>query len=174
MNLPDLNHWIEKEGEITLSNFDSETEELNFVIKEIQNSNINKEEIFILARTNRQLNTLSRLMKEKNIPHIIRSEEEKSLLTAKQGEITLATIHAIKGLEAKTVFIIGSNEQNFPCKASDHPIIEMIKIEEYDKEEEEKRLFYVALSRAKEKLYITNGRGNFTRFLTDKMKGLIE
>ncbi|MBT4165825.1 UvrD-helicase domain-containing protein [archaeon] len=174
MNLPDLNHSLEDNGKITLSNFDSETQEMNFIINKIQNSTIDKQEIFILARTNRQLNTLSKLMKEKKIQHIIRSEEEKSLLTAKQGEITLATIHAIKGLEAKVVFIIGCNEQNFPCKASDHPIIEMIKIEDYDKEEEEKRLFYVALSRAKENLHLTNGRGKFTRFLTDRMKELID
>ena len=49
--------------------------------------------------------------------------------------MTLATIHSIKGLEAKLVFVIGCNEMNFPCKASDHPVIEMIKIEEYDKED---------------------------------------
>jgi len=51
-------------------------------------------------------------------------------LDSKKGHVTLATVHAIKGLEAETVFVLGCNELNFPCKASDHPVIEMIKLED--------------------------------------------
>ncbi|RLG14674.1 MAG: hypothetical protein DRN66_01350 [Candidatus Nanohalarchaeota archaeon] len=42
----------------------------------------------------------------------------------------------------------------FSCKGTEHPVVDMIKVEEYNKEEE-RRLFYVAISRAKEILYLT-------------------
>ena len=68
--------------------------------------------------------------------------------------------------------VIGCNEINFPCKNSDHPIIEIVKVDEYDKEEEEKRVFYVAISRAKDKLYLTYARKP-TYFITEDMKKII-
>ena len=90
------------------------------------------------------------------------------------GKITLSTIHAAKGLEAELVFVMGCNEYNFPCKASDHPVIEMIRINDYDKEEEEKRIFYVAISRAKKKLYLTYTGKKPTYFINSEMIDLIE
>jgi len=174
MGLPDLDSWIEEVGEVKISEFDSENEEMQSIIDKILKTNISRNEIFVLARTNRQLNELSRMMSLTGIKHVVRSEEKIKMTEAGEGEITLATIHAIKGLESKVVFVIGCSELNFPCKTSDHPVIEMIKIENYDKEEEEKRLFYVALSRAKEKLYLSYGRGNLTRFVNTKMKQIIE
>lgn len=58
-----------------------------------------------------------------------------------KDEVKLLTVHAAKGLEFNTVFIIGMNQGMFPLHSSDI--------------EEERRLFYVALTRAKEKLYVT-------------------
>ena len=62
--------------------------------------------------------------------------------------VTLTTIHSAKGLEYKVVFIIGMNEGIFPSERS-------IK-ERDDGLEEERRLFYVAITRAKEKLFISS------------------
>lgn len=174
MKLPDLEHDKEGEKHIHLYNFENESAEFAFVIDNILNSKVERHEIFVLARTNKQLTELSRLMKEKNIAHIVRNDEVNNLVFEKAGHVTLATIHAIKGLEACVVFIIGVNELNFPCKASDHPVIEMIKLEEYDKEEEEKRLFYVAISRAKEKVYLSYSGKKCTYFINDEMKRMIE
>ncbi len=65
-----------------------------------------------------------------------------------QNKVRLMTVHASKGLEYDYVFIIGMEEGLFPYeKAND--------IESRD-EEEERRLFYVALTRAKQKLFLTN------------------
>ena len=49
----------------------------------------------------------------------------------------------------------------------------MIKLHDYDKEEEEKRLFYVAISRAKNSLYITHTGKRPTYFITEEMKSII-
>ena len=173
MSLPDLENSYEDEKKISLLNFDSEEKEMNFVISEILSSDLSKDDIFVLSRTNYQLTELSKFMKQKNIPHILKTDDFLNGSTAKKGEVTLATIHSIKGLEAHKVFIIGCNEINFPCKASDHPVIEMIKIDNYDKEEEERRLFYVAISRAKKELFLTYTGKKPTYFINSEMLKII-
>lgn len=62
------------------------------------------------------------------------------------GAVTISTVHAVKGLEFKVVFIVGAEEGIFPISRA------------FDSErelEEERRLMYVALTRAEEKLYIS-------------------
>ncbi len=154
LGLEDLESHSSLEGEIKIFNFGSEEEEHNFVVNKILDLPIEKEEIFILARTNRILNELSNKLKARGISHKVKSDEIKRPVVVREGEVVLATVHAIKGLEAKAVFVVGCNDLNFPCKASDHPVLEFVKDNDFDKEEEEKRLFYVAISRAKEKLYL--------------------
>jgi len=63
--------------------------------------------------------------------------------------VSIMTMHSAKGLEFSTVFIAGAEEGIFPgLKALGEP----------DEIEEERRLCYVAITRAKRKLYITNAR----------------
>lgn len=176
MQLPDLESVNEGKHDIKLLDFDSEVEEFNYLVSEIKASRLSRNEIFVLARTNRQLNELSGLMKVNGIKHIRRSDEMKSSLGVlpKEDEITLATIHAIKGMEAELVFLIGATSQNFPCKGSEHPVIEMITVEEYDKEEEERRLFYVGMSRAKNSLRITYSGSKPSYFLSNEMMDVIK
>lgn len=172
--LPDLEGVHDKEKDINLLKFDSESEEFEFIIQKILESPIPKKEIFVLARTNRQLNELSQLMRLRNINHIVRSDEMRKSIIAGESDVTLATIHSIKGLEAEMVFIVGCTSLNFPCKGSEHPVIDLVKIEEYDKEEEERRLFYVAMSRAKSMLYLSYSGKKHTYFLTEDMLKLID
>lgn len=174
LRMPDLKSEIAGEKDVKLLNFDSDVVEYEFVIQRILNTDMNRKEIFVLARTNKQLKELSDQLKIRKIPHIIKSEDMNRTKEAEEGEITLATIHAIKGLEAKMVFVIGATMQNFPCKASEHPVTEIVKVDEYDKEEEERRLFYVALSRAKESLYISYTGSSHTYFITEDMIATIE
>ncbi len=61
-------------------------------------------------------------------------------------KVTLMTTHAVKGLEFDYVFVIGLEENIFPH----------INCIEEDDIEEERRLFYVAITRAKKKLYLIN------------------
>lgn len=60
--------------------------------------------------------------------------------------LTLTSVHQAKGLEWKAVFIIWAAEGKFPSPRS---------LKELDSEEEERRLWYVALTRAKDELYLT-------------------
>ena len=173
MGLLDLESSIDGEKEIRLLKFKSAAAELEFVVQGILSSTHPNNEIFVLARTNRQLTELSQSMKLRGIKHVVRSDEVKRMTLAGKDDVTLATIHAIKGLEAEQVFVIGCNGINFPCRGSEHPVIDMVKVEEYDKEEEERRLFYVAMSRAKSKLYLSYS-GKSTYFITEKMLEIMD
>lgn len=171
MKLPVLDANHDGDKHIKLFGFEKDLFELKFVVKSVQEFELPLEEIFVLARTNRQLEELSRLFKDAKIPHIVKTDDDLTK-EIERGKVTLSTIHSIKGLEAHLVFVIGCNSQNFPCKASDHPVRELLKTYEYDKEDEEKRLFYVAISRAKEKLILTYSKKP-TYFITDEMMRII-
>jgi superfamily I DNA/RNA helicase/DNA-binding MarR family transcriptional regulator len=174
MKLPDLISASVGEGRLKLIGFGSEDAEAEFVIQTILATEIPPEEIFVLARTNRQLNELSLKLKLREIPHIVRSDEQRKKVVAGAGDVTLATVHAIKGMEAKLVIVIGCTGANFPCKGSEHPVVEMVKVDEYDKEEEERRLFYVAMSRAKECLILSHSGKKPTYFISNEMAEIIE
>jgi len=91
-----------------------------------------------------------------------------------ENKVTLMTIHAAKGLEFKTVFIVGLEEELFPSPFAETP----------RELEEERRLFYVAITRAEEQCFISysksrfkNGKTNFanpSRFLKDIDKQYLE
>lgn len=91
------------------------------------------------------------------------------------SKVTLMTIHAVKGLEFKYVFVIGMEENIFP---------HVNCIEGPDGLEEERRLCYVAITRAKKKLYLINalkrtlfGRTSVnmpSRFINEIDKDLID
>ena len=49
----------------------------------------------------------------------------------------------------------------------------MVKVDEYDKEEEERRLFYVAMSRAKKSLYLSYSGNKPTYFISEEMKKIV-
>ncbi|MBI5140333.1 MAG: UvrD-helicase domain-containing protein [Candidatus Vogelbacteria bacterium] len=72
---------------------------------------------------------------------------DQDSLAEKQSGIKLMTVHASKGLEFKYVFVIGLEEDLFPHKrmGSDETV----------DTEEERRLFYVAITRAKEKVFLS-------------------
>jgi DNA helicase-4 len=80
------------------------------------------------------------------------------------------TIHAAKGLEAKVVFIIGLTEGSggFPDIWLEDRIFQVIKTADHNLlMEEERRLFYVAITRAKDKLYLITEKGNESCFLQE-------
>lgn len=96
-------------------------------------------------------------------PYYFRFKDEGVKVQAK-------TIHAAKGLEAKIVFIIGLTEGNggFPDIWLEDRIFQVIKKANHDLlMEEERRLFYVAITRAKDKLFLITEKGNESSFLKE-------
>jgi DNA helicase II / ATP-dependent DNA helicase PcrA len=95
------------------------------------------------------------------------NREIKNLSKHFNEAISLSTIHRSKGLEYKTVYIIGAVDGSLPHDFA----LEAYRNGDYTALEEERRLFYVAMTRAKEQLFISvpqNRRGkkaNRSRFI---------
>ncbi len=66
--------------------------------------------------------------------------------------VTVATVHSVKGLEFKNVFVVGMEENIFPVSRAAYDDGEL---------EEERRLMYVAITRARERLYFTRSRSRY-------------
>ena len=69
-----------------------------------------------------------------------------------EKKVNLMTVHAVKGLEFKVVFVVGLEESLFPYQLS---------LENVQDIEEERRLYYVAVTRAKEKLYLLSAKRRY-------------
>ncbi len=67
----------------------------------------------------------------------------------KRDAVKMLTIHAAKGMEFKNVFLCGMNEGIFPSR----------KVQTPEDMEEERRIAYVAMTRAKDRLFITDAEG---------------
>jgi len=99
--------------------------------------------------------------KEEGTPNKLNNYmEDVALLTDQDTDkpddndrVTLMTIHSAKGLEFKNVFIVGVEENLFPSTQNGQKTMEEF--------EEERRLFYVALTRAEQNAYITYARQRY-------------
>lgn len=95
-----------------------------------------------------------------NFPDLVEFLEQVSLVESEyfQGEknsqdgVRLMTLHQAKGLEFDYVFIVGLEEGILPHSRAINDILEL---------EEERRLFYVGITRARKKLYITYTQRRF-------------
>jgi DNA helicase-2/ATP-dependent DNA helicase PcrA len=123
------------------------------------------------------LNEFVSSRREEGIPEISIGDflAEISLLTDQDTDkdenanrVTMMTIHAAKGLEFRNVFVVGLEEQLFPSERSLQNLRDI---------EEERRLFYVALTRAEENVFLTYAKNRYrngqsetcepSRFLND-------
>lgn len=133
-----------------------EDDNLDFVTEQVrmlQNQrNYSQEDILFLYRRSKMYH-----------PYFERFKQEGIFITAR-------TIHGAKGLEARAVFIIGLTEGygGFPDIWMEDRIYQVIRPTRHDLLlEEERRLFYVALTRAKDDLYLITEKGNESSFLQE-------
>ena len=79
------------------------------------------------------------------------------------GAVTIMTLHGSKGLEFPVVLIYGADQGSIPLENEKHP----------SDPEEERRLFYVGITRAKEELLLTTS-GEISEFLVRLPDGLVQ
>ena len=162
MNLPDLESEHEEEGNISFTTYATKIEEAYGVAKKIATSKTQRSDMYVIARTNKQLTDFSEVLVKCNIPHTIRNED--SIEREGSTAVILTTAHCAKGLEAEEVFVIGVTKNLFPCIKPESKVLDFVK-EYYDSKSEELRLLYVALTRAKRKLHISTYGKTLSPFL---------
>lgn len=123
----------------------------------------NKNNILILIRNNKDINKI--VCEDINIiDNTIKYKKYPDL------NIKYLTVHRSKGLEEETVIIISleNNIWGFPNKIKDEKILKYVlpKKEKY-KYAEERRLFYVALTRTKNEVYLLVNRNNPSIFIKE-------
>jgi len=119
------------------------------------------------------LSAISEFCRTRPEPTLEAFLEEVALITDvdtwndRSNAVTLMTLHSAKGLEFPVVFITGLEEGLFPISRS----------RENPKEfEEERRLFYVGMTRAKEKVYLSwaRTRRRFTEGMNNRLSSFVE
>jgi len=101
------------------------------------------------------LSAVSEYSKRAEEPSLTGYMEEVALLTdidkfnKDKQQVTLMTLHSAKGLEFPVVFLTGMEDGLFPLQRS---------MDQQDELEEERRLFYVGLTRAMERAYLTGAQ----------------
>ena len=129
--------------------------------------------VLILGRYTFDIN---RIKNDENIFHIDKRNEAISYsLGTKKGDILrlsaqFMTVHKSKGLEADYIIVINCNsgKQGFPSEMSDDRVLNLL-LSEADQFEngEERRLFYVAMTRAREVVYFVADSSSKSKFIAE-------
>jgi DNA helicase-2/ATP-dependent DNA helicase PcrA len=106
------------------------------------NAEMRIEDIEQMSRFALRYDSLDTFLSDLALQGVTEAGTEEADLTG--GKLVLSTVHQAKGLEWEAVFVIGMNDGRFPSAKS-------LKS---DDEEEERRLFYVGVTRAREDLYV--------------------
>ena len=134
---------------------------------------IKDKNVTILARHNFDLE--SRIKNEDNLLSIDKENNVSYKTQIEDGSVkriqaNFQSIHSAKGLEADIVIIINCNsgKHGFPNQVADDPALNLL-LSNADQFEngEERRLFYVAMTRAKEMLYFITDSYNESKFITE-------
>ena len=116
--------------------------------------NKRKKDLEIFQNIVENYSSIESLLSDMAIEPIIESVLDVEATDKEEEYITLSTIHSAKGLEWHSVFIIHAVEGYFPSARS---------VENLDSLEEERRLMYVASTRAKNNLYVSYPMNLFDR-----------
>ena len=143
---------------------------LNFTNYELRREDLNQ-----LAAFSRQFKDLNEFLSQLALISNVDAEAAPNQ-TADKEAVSLSSVHQAKGLEFHTVFVIWLTDGMFPSSRS---------LDRREDLEEERRLFYVAITRARDELYLTYphmrlnaGYGDIfqrpSRFLKEIPSGLVE
>lgn len=154
---------IDKQGEYPIyKNFDNKEDECsyisNLILRDLR-KDYDLKDIVIISRTNTQLKEIESYLQKHNIPCLM--FDGKDEFDFAKECVKLVTMHSIKGLEFKIVIMAGMNSKVMPLYLNKNEFddVEML-------ESRERKLFYVGMTRATEKLFITSD-GNPSKFIKD-------
>ena len=119
------------------------------------------EEILILSRTNHILENVTEACRRRGIPV---ANPERNM-----PGVRLMSAHKAKGLEASVVIVVNASDHllGFPSKVENPDVLEPVRMSAGDDEAEERRLFYVAITRAIKRLHLIARQGLPSPYLAE-------
>ncbi len=137
------------------------------IIEELANQGEPYEEMMVLTRNNEEVKAVSRHFYSHNIPVKVGDKSSGSTPGECTG-VTVQTVHKSKGTEAKFVIVLNAVDDEYGgmptvprVKRGEQPAVD----EDIDHYEEERRVAYVALTRAEENLHIISKGNNVSRYI---------
>ena len=122
------------------------SDEYDWIVNSLEKCKDSNLTFAVISRYNHDLFKIEERLHLKGIPYNLCTNYDPERLKEHNKKITLSTIHASKGLEWDVVFFMNLHDDVFPSRKSDEEIVC------------ERRLFYVAVTRAKKGLYMTYSR----------------
>ncbi|NIN67481.1 MAG: UvrD-helicase domain-containing protein [Anaerolineae bacterium] len=119
-------------------------------------------DILVLSRTAHILGDLTDACKRANIPTADPARDE-------DAGIRILTAHKSKGLEAPVLIIVNASDHlfGFPSKVENPDVIEPVRLSAGNDEAEERRLFYVALTRAMKRLHLVARQDSLSPYISE-------
>jgi DNA helicase-4 len=135
---------------------EDETETVNKILEELNAKSLQTQDVFIIGRYNNQK------------PDYLRKLQARY----RRLQIKFITAHKSKGTEADYVILIGmkSGVYGFPCQIDDDPLLDLV-LSKQDSfpHSEERRLFYVAVTRAKKEAYLIANKRSVSQFIVEAL-----
>ena len=150
----------------------------SFIMK---NKNQIKKETICLKNINKPIKICFYKNKRTAIEKILKYIDSKYLILGRNNkdknlfnvqDKPFLTIHKSKGLEEDNIILINltNNNNSLPSKTKNHKIINKLIKTDYYPYEEERRLFYVALTRTRNNIYLLVPKSNYSIFIKELMK----
>lgn len=150
----------------------------SFIMK---NKNQIKKETICLKNINKPIKICFYKNKRTAIEKILKYIDTKYLILGRNNkdkdlfnvqDKSFLTIHKSKGLEEDNIILINltNNNNSLPSKIKNHKVINKIIKTDYYPYEEERRLFYVALTRTRNNIYLLVPKSNYSIFIKELMK----
>ena len=150
----------------------------SFIMK---NKNQIKKETICLKNINKPIKICFYKNKRTAIEKILKYIDSKYLILGRNNtdkdifnvqDKPFLTIHKSKGLEEDNIILINltNNNNSLPSKIKNHKIINKLIKTDYYPYEEERRLFYVALTRTRNNIYLLVPKSNYSIFIKELMK----
>lgn len=150
----------------------------SFIMK---NKNQIKKETICLKNINKPIKICFYKNKRTAIEKILKYIDTKYLILGRNNkdkdlfnvqDKPFLTIHKSKGLEEDNIILINltNNNNSLPSKIKNHKVINKIIKTDYYPYEEERRLFYVALTRTRNNIYLLVPKSNYSIFIKELMK----
>lgn len=153
----------EAETHLKFIGYSTTNQEIFYTVNTILKSIPEEESVYIIARYRFDVEALNI---SNNVQYDI--HQDKALIYIGGRKLQFLTIHSAKGLEADHVIILNCSDKYFPSQITDDPLLdEVLSEKEMYPNAEERRVFYVGITRAKKCTYVLYDKDNPSQFVEE-------